>query len=50
MNQQNKVLEIARKCGDSWNKKRAAAENKGIEKFYKLKELFKKQKPQTITA
>lgn len=37
----NKILQEAKKKIDEWNKRRVEAEKRGIERFWKLKELFK---------
>jgi len=47
MTQQNKELEQARKLLQQWNKRRAAAEKKGLDRFYQLRELFRKEKTAT---
>lgn len=44
MNPQTKELEIARKYMREWNERREAAERKGLERFYKLWELLRKEK------
>ncbi len=41
---ENKELQLQREKMKKWNDRRRQAEQNGIEKFYKLKSLFKRSK------